>query len=71
MSAAKSADLLFVKIKPGSGNDLAKHCEREGIKYKAFESFEQVKETVQAVVEGKLKIGDVGKLGQIDPNAKD
>lgn len=71
MSAARSADALFVKLKPGTGNDLARHCEKEKIPYRAFESFEDVKKVVQDVVEGKLKVEDVGRLGQMDPDKEE
>ncbi|MBW0478494.1 hypothetical protein O181_018209 [Austropuccinia psidii MF-1] len=61
LSAAKSSDCLFVKIKEGSGNDLAKHCERESIPHVKFGSFLQVKDIVQSVVEGNKKVQDVLK----------
>jgi len=61
LSAARSADCLFVKLKEGTGNDLAKHCESEGIKHIKFHSFHEVKNTVQSVVEGKTKVEDVFK----------
>ncbi|KNZ58252.1 uncharacterized protein VP01_1967g4 [Puccinia sorghi] len=61
LSAARSADCLFVKLKEGTGNDLAKHCESEGIKHVKFHSFHEVKNTVQSVVEGKTKVEDVFK----------
>lgn len=56
LSAAKAADLLFVKVVPGHTNDLAVHCDREKIPYVAFEHFEQVKEVVARLVEGKSTI---------------
>lgn len=62
LSAARSADVLFVKVKEGTGNDLAKHCTREQIRHRTFESFLEVKEVVQSVVEGKVKAEDVGGL---------
>jgi len=61
LSAARSADCLFVKLKEGTGNDLAKHCESEGIKHIKFHSFHEVKNTVQSVVEGNTKVEDVFK----------
>lgn len=59
LSAARSADCLFVKLKEGTGNDLAKHCESEGIKHVKFHSFNEVKQVVESVVEGKKKVEDV------------
>ncbi|BGO93971.1 hypothetical protein NBRC10512_005222 [Rhodotorula toruloides] len=56
LSAAKAADLLFVKVVPGHTNDLAVHCDREKIPYVAIEHFEQVKEVVARLVEGKSTI---------------
>lgn len=60
ISASKSADLLFVKTSEGSGNDLSKHCEKEGIRHVKFSSFVQVKEVVQSIVEGKTKVENLG-----------
>ncbi|KAH9815418.1 HAD-like domain-containing protein [Melampsora americana] len=60
LSAARSADCLFVKVKEGTGNDLSKHCQREKIRHFTFESFLQVKEVVEGVVKGDLKAEEVG-----------
>jgi len=62
LSAARSADCLFVKVKEGTGNDLAKHCQREGIRHVKFGRFLEVKELVQSVVQGQRKVEDVGSL---------
>lgn len=54
LSAAKAADLLFVKVIPHHTNDLSVHCIREQIPFVAFEEFMQVKAVVESVViEGK------------------
>ena len=39
MSAARHADVLFVKKKPGADNDLHAFCIREGIPHVLFEDF--------------------------------
>ncbi|KAL8292556.1 hypothetical protein RQP46_001168 [Phenoliferia psychrophenolica] len=44
LSAARAADLLFVKVIPGHTNDLQVHCYREKIPYLPFASFEHVVE---------------------------
>ncbi|KIJ38472.1 hypothetical protein M422DRAFT_33255 [Sphaerobolus stellatus SS14] len=54
LSAARHADVLFVKAAPGRESDLATYCDREGIPHILFESFEQVLPMVQAIVEGKM-----------------
>ena len=59
ISAAKHADLLFVKAKPGGDNDLAAYCTREGITHVLFEDFSQVLPVVQHVVSGKKTVTDV------------
>ncbi|BGP48041.1 hypothetical protein JCM10450v2_003913 [Rhodotorula kratochvilovae] len=56
LSAAKAADLLFVKVIEGHTNDLAVHCDREKIPYVAFDNFEQVRDVVARVVEGKTTV---------------
>ena len=53
MSAAKHADVLFVKEKPGGDNDLAAYCKREGIPHIIFPDFGYALRTVSAIVEGK------------------
>ena len=59
ISAARHADLLFVKAKPGGENDLAAYCTREGITHVLFEDFSQVLPVVQAVVSGEKTLADV------------
>lgn len=62
MSAARHADLLFVKRVPGCDNDLAAFCDREGIPHLLFEDFSGALKVVSQVVEGKLTIHDALKL---------
>jgi len=59
ISAAKHADLLFVKHKRDGDNDLAAYCKREGIKHALFENFAEALKVVQAVVSGEETINQV------------
>ncbi|KAK7691735.1 hypothetical protein QCA50_005135 [Cerrena zonata] len=65
MSAARHADLLFVKKVPGEDNDLSTFCEREGIPHLLFENFGGALKVVSQVVEGKLTVHDALKLGSV------
>ncbi|GAA6002403.1 hypothetical protein JCM10207_001102 [Rhodosporidiobolus poonsookiae] len=56
LSAAKAADLLFVKVIPGHSNDLRVHCDREEIPYVPFEDFNKVREVIETVVKGKSTV---------------
>ncbi|SCV74275.1 BQ2448_6707 [Microbotryum intermedium] len=56
LSAARAANLLFVKVIPGHTNDLSVHCDREQIPYVAFEQFLQVKDAVANVIEKRATI---------------
>ncbi|RDX43617.1 hypothetical protein OH76DRAFT_1458370 [Lentinus brumalis] len=53
MSAARHADVLYVKQKPGGENDLAAFCNREGIPHILFEDFSHALRSVSAIVEGQ------------------
>ncbi|GAA5978173.1 hypothetical protein JCM11641_001124 [Rhodosporidiobolus odoratus] len=59
LSAARAADLLFVKVIPGHTNDLSVHCLREKIPFVPFEDFERVKEVIRSVVEGGKSVEQV------------
>ena len=63
MSAARHADVLFVKKKPGADNDLHAFCIREGIPHVLFEDFGRALGVVQQVVEGKLSVQEALALG--------
>ncbi|KAI6097230.1 HAD-like domain-containing protein [Pisolithus sp. B1] len=52
MSAARHADVLFVKQKNDGENDLAAYCKREGIPHILFSDFGAALKTVRAIVEG-------------------
>lgn len=63
MSAAKHADVLFVKTKPGGDNDLAAYCNREGIRHILFQNFSEALPVVQSVVEGKRSVDEALTAG--------
>lgn len=58
MSAARHADVLFVKQKPGADNDLAAFCVREGIQHVLFEDFDRALGVVKKVVDGEMTVKD-------------
>lgn len=62
MSAARHADVLFVKQRPGADNDLAAFCTREGIPHVAFEDFSKALRVVSAVVEGTMSVQQANSL---------
>ena len=67
MSAARHADVLFVKEKPGGDNDLAAFCRRESIPHILFEDFSHALRSVSAIVEGKKTAKEAlaeGKAGR-------
>ena len=53
MSAARHADVLFVKEKPDGENDLAAYCTRERIPHILFADFGRALGVVSAIVEGR------------------
>ncbi|KAJ2918560.1 hypothetical protein MD484_g1908, partial [Candolleomyces efflorescens] len=55
LSASRSAT-LFVKMREGSGDDLAAHCEKENIPFEGFRSFREVQLGVDAVFGGTLTL---------------
>ena len=63
MSAARHADLLFVKQKPGADNDLAAFCRKEGIPHVQFEDFNRALDLVKQVVEKKLSVKEALAVG--------
>ncbi|KAI0039090.1 hypothetical protein FA95DRAFT_1550906 [Auriscalpium vulgare] len=66
MSAAKHADVLFVKEKDNGENDLATYCTNEGIKHVLFADFSHALPAVQSIVEGKKTPDDWFKLGRTE-----
>ncbi|KAJ7740450.1 HAD-like domain-containing protein [Mycena maculata] len=65
MSAARHADVLFVKQKDDGENDLAAYCTREGIKHIIFRDFSQALKVVQAVVRGEKTPEEVLAAGRV------
>ncbi|PPQ75044.1 hypothetical protein CVT26_012068 [Gymnopilus dilepis] len=59
ISAAKHADVLFVKTKDNGENDLATYCRREGIKHALFSNFFKVLPIVESIVDGRKTIDEV------------
>jgi len=53
MSAAKHADVLFVKEKPDGENDLATYCTRENIPHVLFADFSKALPVVRSIVQGE------------------
>lgn len=59
MSAAKHADVLFVKQKEDGENDLHTYCDRQGIKHILFSDFGKALPIVQSVVDGSKTVSEV------------
>lgn len=56
LSAAKHADVLFVKMKENGESDLAVYCEKEGIKHIKFRTFREALPIMQAVISGAISV---------------
>lgn len=61
ISAAKYADVLFVKTKADGENDLAAYCHREGIKHIEFANFSEAVAPAAAIVKGEKTIDDLAR----------
>jgi 2-hydroxy-3-keto-5-methylthiopentenyl-1-phosphate phosphatase len=59
MSAAKHANVLFVKQKEDGENDLHAYCDRQGIKHILFKTFSDALPVVRSVVEGTKTVDEV------------
>ncbi|AET37545.1 putative phosphoric monoester hydrolase Ecym_1307 [Eremothecium cymbalariae DBVPG len=57
VSAAKECDLLFAK----RGKDLVTYCDREGILYHEFDTFENILECVKRVTSGEISVQELTK----------
>ncbi|KAI0676188.1 HAD-like domain-containing protein [Trametes maxima] len=64
MSAARHADVLYVKEKEGGDNDLAAFCRRENIPHLLFEDFTHALRSVSAIVEGRTSVKDALAQGR-------
>ncbi|KAF9530291.1 HAD-like domain-containing protein [Crepidotus variabilis] len=58
ISAARYADVLFVKTKSDGENDLSVYCQRERIKHILFDDFSKALPIVQAIVAKQKSIDD-------------
>jgi len=61
LSAARETDLLFAK----HGHDLITYCEREGIPFTVFYTFEDIHSTIKDIVEGKKTAEQVAAEGKL------
>ncbi|KAI0026798.1 HAD-like domain-containing protein [Vararia minispora EC-137] len=66
LSAARHADMLFVKTKPGGENDLAKYCKRENIPHVLFSDFSAALVAVKSVVSGEKTAGYWFEKGRVE-----
>ena len=64
MSAAKHADVLFVKLKDDGENDLHTYCDQQGIKHILFADFSRALPVVQSVVNGSKSVAEVLEIGR-------
>ena len=64
MSAAKHADVLFVKEKADGENDLHTYCDQQGIKHILFSDFSKALPVVQSVVDGSKSVQEVLAAGR-------
>lgn len=64
MSAAKHADVLFVKENSDGDNDLATYCKRENISHILFPDFSRALRVVRSIVEGAKTPEDWFGIGQ-------
>ncbi|EMD32203.1 hypothetical protein CERSUDRAFT_88125 [Gelatoporia subvermispora B] len=64
MSAARYADVLFVKQKDDGENDLAAFCTREGIPHILFDNFNSALGVVRRVVEGQTTVQNALAAGK-------
>jgi len=64
ISAAKHADILFVKQKADGENDLATYCTRRGIRHILFTDFSKALPVVQSVVKGDRGVDEALSIGE-------
>jgi len=63
MSAAKHADVLFVKLNENGESDLATYCDQQGIKNIKFKDFSQALPIVNAIVSGAITVMEALEVG--------
>ncbi|KAF8730661.1 hypothetical protein AX14_005305 [Amanita brunnescens Koide BX004] len=64
ISAARHADVLFVKDKPDGDNDLATYCKQHGIRHILFEDFSKALNVVKAIVNGEKTLDEAFAAGR-------
>ena len=64
MSAAKHADVLFVKQKDDGENHLTTYCTKLGIRHILFTDFSNALPVVQSVVKGEKSVDEVLSIGK-------
>lgn len=64
ISAAKHADILFVKQKDDGENDLATYCTRLGIRHILFTDFSKALPVVQSIVGGERSVEEALTIGK-------
>jgi len=64
ISAAKHADVLFVKQKDDGENDLATYCTRWGIRHILFTDFSNALPIVKSIVEGERSVDEALSIGK-------
>ncbi|KAK2461118.1 hypothetical protein APHAL10511_006645 [Amanita phalloides] len=64
ISAARHADILFVKEEPGGDNDLATYCRLHQIKHIIFEDFSKALKVVKNIVKGETTIDEAVAAGK-------
>lgn len=59
LSAARETDLLFAR----AGQDLVTYCEREGIPFTTFETWESILEETKEIYEGRVTVRKLAEEG--------
>ena len=68
MSAARHADVLFVKLKADNENDLHEYCKRENIPHVLFSDFSHALGAVKSIVSGEKTKEEVLEKGSFIAN---
>ena len=65
LSAARHADMLFVRVKDDGENDLAAFCVRENIQHVLFSDFARALVAVRSIVSGEKTAAEWFALGKV------
>ena len=68
MSAARHADVLFVKLKADNENDLREYCKRENIPHVLFSDFSHALGAVKSIVSGEKTKEEILEKGSVIAN---